>query len=246
MRYICFLLLAASCSPIYIPNTTNAPLFREQGETQIGAYVSSGGLDGQLAYAITDHIGVIGNYSYWSSKKNTPNTPNSTTPPNTEYTHKHNYAEVGLGYFDRTRSSRFEIYAGYGVGQGTTYDQYYFFKPYYGLDATVSTGKMTRIFFQPTIGTNNRDVNLSFTPRLAWVNFSEFTSQAGVVVKPNEKTVMFIEPTAILKMRLAGNLHGIFQLGVTFPSGDSFFKYQSLQAAIGIQIDTGGMRTKVY
>lgn len=239
MRYVLVLLLAASCAPLYVPNTRNAPLFREQGEAQISAYLTSGGFDAQGAYALTDHVALTGSYSYGSQKQSNP----QSNPM--DYTRKNSYGEVGIGYYDRTRSSRYEILAGYGIGQGTSSDQYYFF----GLNNTVvATAKMQRIFLQPTLGTNNRDVNLSFTPRLSYVKYTEFTNDAtGNTQKPNENAIIFLEPAATLKMRLAGNLHGLFQLGLTTPvSGDPYFDFQPMQVAIGLQIDTGGLRTRVY
>lgn len=232
MRCLLLLLLAASCSPIYIPNTRNAPLFREQGEAQISGYLTSGGADAQLAYALTDHVAVIGSYSYGSAKRTNP-----------DYTRKNSYGELGIGYYDRSRSARYEVMAGYGIGQGTSLDQYYFF----GLNNTVvSTGKFHRYFLQPSIGTNNRDVNIAFSPRFTYVEFTEFAS-AAKTLKPNEKPQFFIEPAITAKFRLAGNVHGLFQLGlnVAVPS-EVFFDFQPLQAALGLQIDTGGLRTKVY
>ena len=232
MRYILFLLLVVSCSPLYVPNTRNVPLFREQGEAQISGYLTSGGVDAQVAYAVTDHVAMIGSYSYGSAKRTNP-----------DYTRKNSFGEIGLGDFDRTRSARFEVFGGYGFGQGTSYDQYYFF----GLNNTVvATGKMQRIFVQPSIGTNNRDVNFAFTPRLTWVTYSEF-STAVATAKPKEKAQFFVEPALTGKFRLAGNIHGLFQLGLTVPvPGEVFFDYQPLQVAIGLQIDTGGLRTRVY
>ena len=216
-----------------MPNTRNAPLFREQGEAQISGYLCSGGLEAQVAYALTDHVAAIGSYAFMSTKETKP----------ISYDRKNSYGEIGLGYFDRTRSLRYEIFGGYGMGQGTTADQYYF----YGLNNTVAaTGKMQRFFFQPSVGTNNRDFNIIFTPRFAWVNYSEFTS-GGVTQKPNEKVQMFIEPALTAKFRLAGNLHGFFQLGATVPiPSEVFYEFSTMQTAIGIQIDTGGLRTKVY
>jgi hypothetical protein len=112
--------------------------------------------------------------------------------------------------------------------------------------STIATGKMRTIFLQPTIGTNNRGTNLSFTPRVSWVDFSEFNS-VGVSVKPNEKASILLEPAATLKFRIKGNLFGMVQLGMAVPiNGEPFFKYQALQASIGVQIDTGGLNTKVY
>jgi hypothetical protein len=231
MRYILLLTVFASCSSLYIPNTRNVPLFREQGEAQISTYLCSGGLDFQAAYALTDHLAAIGSYAYGSAKRTNP-----------DYTFKNSYGEIGLGYYDRSRSVRYEILGGYGMGQGTSYDQYYFF----GLNSVVSTGKMQKIFLQPSIGTNNRDFNVAFTPRFALVNYSEFTD-AVKTVKPNEKAQFFIEPALTIKFRMTGNIHGFCQLGITTPvPSEVFFDYMRSQFAVGFQIDTGGLRTKVY
>ena len=223
-----------SCSPIYIPNTRNTPLFREQGEAQISGYLTSGGLDAQAAYALTDHVAVVGSYSYGNVKR--------TTQDGIEYNRKNSYGELGVGYFDRSRSTRWEVLAGYGAGQGTSYDQYYFF----GTKTVVATGKMSRFFIQPSIGTNNRDFNFTFTPRFTWVDFSEFTSN-GTTVKPNEKAQFFLETAITGKWRITGNIHAIVQVGLTvgIPS-EVFFDFQPMQAAAGIQIDTGGLKTRVY
>ncbi len=237
MRTIIILLLFTSCSTLYTPNTRNAPLFREQGEAQLSGYLTSGGIEGQVAYALTDHIAAIGSYVYGSSKE-------------AKYTYKNSYGEIGIGFFDRSRSARYEIIGGYGFGQSTSYDQYYFF----GVNNTVeATGKMQRIFIQPSIGTNNRDFNLIFTPRLSYVSYNEFSTSASVpppltnTVNPNEKAQIFLEPAVTTKFRLKGNLHGIFQLGTALTmNGDAYYKYEAMQATIGIQIDTGGMRTKVF
>ncbi|HRI78456.1 MAG TPA: hypothetical protein PLR06_02880 [Cyclobacteriaceae bacterium] len=227
------IILSSCTSSLYTANTRNAPLFRDQGEAQISGYVSSGGFEAQGAYAFTDHIAAIGSYAYGSSKQSSP----------TDYTHKNSNAEIGIGLFDRTRSFRYEAFVGYGFGEVTDAGQYYFF----GLNNTViATAKMTRLFLQPSIGTNNKDFNLIFTPRLEWVNFSEFTT-ATASAKPTDKAPIFLEPALTSKLRISGNIHAIFQLGVVFPfSSDVFYEYSKLQATLGVQIDTGGLRTKVY
>lgn len=234
MRYLIILVALSSCSPLYLPATRNAPLFTEQGEAQFSGYLSAAGIEAQGAYSLTDHIALTGSYAYASQKK----TSNST-----EYTRKNSYAELGLGIYNTTRSARWEVIAGYGFGESTSSDVYYFIAPN---TETVATGKLQRIFIQPSIGTNNRGTNISFTPKLSWVDFGEFTS-SGVTYKPGEKAIIFLEPAATLKVHLAGNLFGMFQLGLAVPmSGDPYFKYQQLQASVGIQIDTGGLRTKVF
>lgn len=235
MRYLVILLLMASCSPLYLPGTKNTPLFREAGEAQISGFISSAGLEAQVAYALSDHIAVIGDFSYASQKKTNP-----------DYTRKNAFGEAGIGYYDRSRSARYEVFIGYGMGESTNHAVYYFFADNFGQQVSVeTTGKVQRIIFQPTIGTNNRGTNISFTPRVSWVDFSEFTS-GSVTEKPVDGPVLFLEPAATLKFKLAGNLYGIIQLGLTVPLGDAFYTYQPLAASLGVQIDTGGLRTKVY
>jgi hypothetical protein len=237
MRYLLILALMASCSPLYLSGTRNTPLFTEGGEAQVTGYLSAAGIEAQGAYSLTDNVVITGSYGYASQKK---------TSNGVEYSRKNNFAELGLGIYNTTRSLRWEIIGGYAIGESTSSDVYGFFAPTFGAGTeTVATGKFSRIIFQPSIGTNSRGTNLSFTPRLSWVDFSEFTSQ-GVTVKPGEKSVMFLEPAATLKFHLAGNIFGVFQLGLTVPMSDAFFKYQQLQASVGLQIDTGGLRTRVY
>lgn len=239
MRYLIVLSLAlSSCSPLYLPSTRNAPLFDEQGEAQLGGYLSSAGIEAQAAYALTDNIAITGSYEYASQKK----TSNSI-----EYTRKNSYAEFGLGIYNTTRSLKWEVLGGYGFGEGTSSDVYYFFAPAFGQGTeTVATGKMTRIFLQPSVGTNNRGTNFAFTPKISWVDYSEFTSGA-VTIQPNEDPIIFLEPAGTVKFHLAGNLFVIGQIGLTLPlSGEPYFKYQPLSASIGLQIDTGGLGTRVY
>jgi hypothetical protein len=238
MRYVLVLLLATACSPLYVPNTRNVPLFKEGGEFQASVFGTTAGGDAQLAYAVSDHVAAIGSYSFGSKKETNPG-------DGTPFTRKNSYGEIGLGYYKVKRNSRWELFAGYGAGKGTSHDQYYF----YGLNNdVVATGTFNKIFIQPSIGTNNRKFNIAFTPRFGMVKFTEFVTSVKTV-KPDEKYQPFIEPAITGKFHLAGNLHGIFQLGLAVPfKGDQvYFAYMPTQFAVGIQIDTSNrLRTRVY
>lgn len=250
MRFLLLLILAASCAPIYVPTTRNVPLFRGAGEFQGSAYLTTG-VDVQLAYALTDHLGVTGNYNLLSQNQELPQ---DTAVPNmpTSFQRKNNFGEVGLGYYQSTRSKRFEIYGGYGMGEGTSYDSYYFFAQNFGVKGIVSTGKYSRFYIQPSIGTNNKKFNLAFTMRVSAVEFSEFSSDGftgtTVTKNPNEPIHIFLEPSLTGKFPLAGNLYGVFQLNVNGPvPSEVYFEYVPLQFAIGIQLKAGGsLRSRVY
>lgn len=241
-KLIVLLLLATSCSPLYVPTTRNVPMFREQGEFQGSVYITTG-VDAQLAYALSDNLAVMANGSYLSDKVTEPE----------DYTRSNRFAEAALGYYNVTRKFRTELFVGYGIGEGTSFAQYYFFTPSFGQKDLVATGKFNRIFIQPTIGTNSRNFNLAFTPRFSIVDFTEFSSNdndpinAVVTIQPDEKPQLFIEPTLTGKFPIAGNLQGVFQLGLGIPtSGDVYFDYVPLQLSVGIQLNTGSLRTRVY
>ncbi|MDZ7647728.1 MAG: hypothetical protein U5K54_11410 [Cytophagales bacterium] len=134
-KFFVLLLLATSCSPIYVPTTRNVPMFREQGEFQGSVYVSTG-FEAQLAYAFTDHVAAIGNANFFKYHVDEQN-----------YDRKNSFFEGGLGYYNVTRKYRSELFVGYGAGQGTNYESYYFFTQSFGQKAVVATGKMNRDFY---------------------------------------------------------------------------------------------------
>ncbi|MEK6780965.1 MAG: hypothetical protein AABY93_04635 [Bacteroidota bacterium] len=246
MRFIILLVLAASCAPIYVPTTRNAPLFRGAGEFQASGYLTTG-LDFQAAYAVTDHIGLTGGYSWLSQNQELP--PDEPEP---SFQRKNNFAEIGLGYYKSTRSMRFELYGGYGMGKGTSYDNYYFFFEDFGANGLVATGKYQRYYLQPSIATNKKKFNLAFTMRVSAVEFSEFSSDGftttTVTKNPDEPLHFFVEPALTGKFPLTGNLYGVFQLGVNgaIPS-EVYFDYVPLQFSVGIQLKAGGsLRSRVY
>jgi hypothetical protein len=221
-------------------------LFRGAGEFQASAYVTTG-VDVQAAFALTDHIGVTGCYSILSQKQTLPT---DALEPN--FQRKNNFGEAGLGYYKSTRSSRFELYGGYGIGEGTSYSNYYFFAKDFGVKGIVATGKYQQFFIQPSIGTNKKKFNMAFTLRVSAVEFSKFTSNGftstTVSVVPDEPLHIFVQPAITGKFPLAANLYGVFQLGLNsaVPS-EVYFEYVPLQFALGVQLKAGGsLRTRVY
>lgn len=233
--FLFLVVLASACAPTYVPNTRNVPLFAEAEEFQGSVYVTTG-LEAQLAYALTDHLAIMGNYSLLSEKNSAQ-----------KYTRKNNYYEGGLGYFNAGRSRIIEVFAGFGQGNGTAEAQYNFFFPFHGQADVLNDYKYQRLFIQPSIGTNNRKFNIAFTPRISLVDFTQFKSSLATI-KPDEKAILFVEPALTGKFHLMGNLKGVFQLGLNVGvASDVYFTNVPLQAAFGIQLDVGNrLRTRVY
>jgi hypothetical protein len=231
-RFLFLSVLLGSCAQAYLPNVRNTPQFREAGEFQLGAYVGTG-VDAQVAYAITDHLGMMANGSFATKKE-------------TDFTRQQQFGEIGIGYFNANRNMRIELFGGYGLGKSTHSSQYYFFFPQFGQQQLVTTGEYQRVFIQPGIGTNNRRFNMSVSMRFSSVDFKRFRAE-GFEVEPDEAPQLFIEPALTGRFPLRGNIYGLFQLGVGLSSdAESYFKTTPLQASFGIQINTTSLRTSVY
>jgi hypothetical protein len=230
---------ATSCAPTYISNSRNVPMFGEAGEFA-GSVALSSGIDVQTAYSVTDNVALMANANVISQK--------STTDDGASYTRKNSFFEGGIGYFSRTKTRRFELYAGYGMGKRTSYETFYFFQNAVPL---VADSKYSRIFIQPSIGTNKRKFNIYATLRVSMVNFTEFQTKdptaATPMYKPSEGIHVFMEPSLTTRFHLAGNLRGFFQLSLNQPVPDDvYYTSVPLSAAIGIQIHTGQLSTRVY
>lgn len=111
---VLLMVLFASCSPEYIPNMVNSPMFSNAGEFQATVATGTSNFDAQAGYAITDHIAVIANGSYADQTNDT-----------TDEFHKHLIVEGGLGYYQKINSAaRIEVFGGYGVGKIETLEDY--------------------------------------------------------------------------------------------------------------------------
>lgn len=231
--------LFSSCKSTYVANSRNVSLFREAKESMVTVALSSG-LDVQTAYAVTDHIGVMGNANALKKKF-------STNDGASTYNRDYLFGELGLGLYGKSRGARYEVYGGYGLGKGTSYEGLYLFAGNTGnVAAVVATGKFNRIFIQPSIATNKKNFNLALTMRGSLVDFTEFES-GGVVKKPIEGFKFFLEPSLTTTFKLAGTLRGFFQINITNPiPSESYFEFERFQTAIGIQLHTGSLRTRVY
>ncbi len=101
------ILVFTSCSPEYIPNMVNSPMFSNQGEFQATVVTGNSNFDAQTAVAITNNIGIMLNGSYGNE-----------TSDSSDNFHKHSFLEGGLGYYNKIGDKlRYEIYGGYGYGK---------------------------------------------------------------------------------------------------------------------------------
>jgi hypothetical protein len=219
-------LLVSSCAPVYIPNVRNAPLFRQSGKFQGSVHIGPG-LDLQGAVSVTDHLGLMVNFN---------NVNRTGTEDESDYV-KHRFFEGGIGYYNNVRSICYEVFAGFGKGEGSSYDEYYFFGPGYIL----ATGRYNRVFLQPSIGSNHRIFNWIFSARLSWVDFTEFEA-LGRSVYTNLDSKLFIEPSFTGRINFGESpLYGQFQFGLSWPADNSdYIDYEPLHLSFGLGIRLGG------
>lgn len=231
-------IILSSCAPVYVPNSRNSPMFTKAGEFQ-GSVQFGNGLDAQGAVSVTNHIGLMGNFSYANNKSPDPN-------DNTDNFHRHKFFEGGIGYFENEGKWCYEIFAGYGKGEGSSYDTYDFFGNSSG-DEVLATGKFERYFIQPAFGLNKKIMHVSFVPRITLVDFTEFSSDASVAPYiANDDPKIFLEPAVIGKVNLMDNrMFFVFQGGFSIPTTKVYYDYRPFYVSTGIGFRLGGIRKEV-
>jgi hypothetical protein len=162
------LCVLTSCQHIYYaPNTSNAPLFSEKGETRINGLYSTGGdseYDGaelQFAHAISKNAGIMANA--FTASKSEIISDYSGGGSHTE-TGKGSYIEFGAGFFkalDIQQKWITEAYGGIGFGSATNV---YSFKD-------ESKVGITKIFIQPSIGYKSNYFEFAVVPKISLVNW---------------------------------------------------------------------------
>ena len=205
---ILLVLILSGCAPTYVPTTINTPLLTHRKEFQAALYAGSSGFDPQLAYAITDHIGIMLNGSFQNSKSDS-----------SENFHKHNFVELGIGYYLRfVGKGRFGVFGGYGLGNLQTHSASSLFD-------VSSDVKLNRIFIQPEIGLVTDLLDLSFASRLVIV---------GVHQDPIKYTRSFLEPAATARLGYK-KFKFSAQIGYSIPfSSTNLVDYQPFMFSLGI------------
>lgn len=181
-------LLFSGCAPVYVSNTTNAPLFGEKGTLMVSALGGTNGYDLQFAHAPTKHFVVIANGSYQSKTADS----NSIK----DY-HNHYFGEVGGGYYTKLgERGRFEIIGGYGIGQSESGYDYNFFEPY----SKLVKGYYERYFIQADIGntSGNNVMTSGVSIKGSYVNFYKFASET--IVSKEAQSNFYFEPAVFFRV----------------------------------------------
>src|ERR671912_586680 len=235
-KFIFLALVISSCAPVYVPNARNSPMFTKAGEFQ-GSIQFGNGIDAQGAVAVTNHIGLMGNFSYADNQ--------SPDPDDIDDFHRHKFFEGGIGYYENEGKWCYEVFAGYGRGEGSSYDTYDFFD--YSSDPVRATGKFQRYFIQPAFGMNKKIMHVSFVPRISLVDFDEFSSDDSVApyVAADDPKVFF-EPAVIGRVNLMNNhMFFTFQGGFSIPISKVYYEYRPVYVSTGIGFRIGGIKKDV-
>lgn len=214
LQSLLLICLISSCAPAYIPNVVNAPLLSNKGEFQGSLNYGISGFDPQVSYAVTDHFGLMMNGSF-----------ENETSDSSDYYHKHNFVELGAGYFEKINRFHYEFYGGAGFGNmQSQYDDVD------GLFYNYANVNMKRIFIQQSIGFRWKFADLAYTTRWVYLNLEQ---------QSRHRTAKFIEPA--ITFRVGGKHVKYFgQLGLSFPFKEELhFDYQPFMFSMGVFLNFG-------
>jgi len=209
--------LVCSCAPAYVPNRVNTPLLTNKGELQVSVSFGTSGIDPQVAYALTDNIGLMANASFLD---------NTSDESSTSYSfHKHFFIEFGPGYYRNLQNGfKFETFTGVGLGKiNGEYDNI--------LWTSRVDVKNTRFFLQPSFGYTSKLLDIGLSTRLVAVSFRQSSeSNTGILIEP-----------AITAKLGWDHVKIISQIGLAYPFNeeDISFVYQPVLFSLGIQGNFG-------
>ena len=206
----------SSCKIMYIPNTQNVPMLEEKGDIK----VELGTKDLQVAYGVTDHLGIMVNGYY---NKNDWSVVSGEF--DNQYLSKRTLVEGGLSYYTTMgEKGRFEVYGGAGYGK-VQYD-YELYESAVLTETNTFGINMMRAFLQPAIGIQSDNFGLAFSTRLAGVSFSNIDSVGYSPVELESEGLNELEDNMFIFMEPALTL----RLGIKYAQLQ-FQPYYNLQIA---------------
>ncbi|QNH61626.1 hypothetical protein [Hymenobacter sediminicola] len=235
--------LLAGCTSLYFPPPPQVPLLTQKGEWSAGIHTNfSQNTAVQGAYAISNHLGVMGSASFLHADKK----QSFFGSKDNRQTQDHDFVEGGLGYFTRLRQDRrvLEVYGGLGVGS-TKYTEY-------SRETNVPTetreGTLNKYFLQVNYTSKEkksfhvlgRDWPFTYGTalRASYVQLNGFRLN-GVAHAPEDN--IFLEPITYTRIQVLGPL----QLQMISGSNFGLIHRKYLKAAnsvfqLGIVVNLGG------
>jgi hypothetical protein len=253
MRLLIFLLIlsvgATSCFHVYyIPNTPNAPLLAEKGETRVNVLYTTGanseynGGELQFAHAVSKNVGIMVN-GFTAGKTETVDNWFGNQGSHTEKGNG-SYIEFAGGYFkkfDAKEKWMAEVYG--GLGFGSAHNDYGF-----NDHTQVNSSKL---FIQPSIGYKGKHFEIAVVPKVSLINWKVKESQVANTDNDYVKADMdairskpgFVsfEPAVLLR---AGTEQLKFQFAISTTSSRSTILLsddlvETVNASLGISINIG-------
>jgi hypothetical protein len=181
--------LSGGCTHYYyVANVQNVPLFREKDEFRISGSLGGGdeseSIEVQMAYSLTDHIGIMANYmNAWGGEESEE-----------DYA-KGNYLDAGLGYYKTLgRFASFDIYGGLGHSR-----QHHVYSTYPG----ISDISFTNYFIQPSVGLTFDFMDVAFSSRLCRVHYFDMKNNDNYsddeLAALDNKNHYFLEPAITMR-----------------------------------------------
>lgn len=233
----------ASCSSLYFPPPPQVPLLTQKGEWSAGVHSNfSGNTALQGAYAVGEHIGVMGSASFLHSNKKEDFFGSKTKRESID----HDFVEGGVGYFTRLRKDRrvLEVYGGLGVGNTKRTR----FNNETNITTETAEGKLNKYFVQVNYTSKDEksfhalgrdwDFNYGTALRASYMQLNDLRVE-GVAQAPEDN--VFLEPITYTRIQVLGPIQLQLISGSNFGlRSRKFLKASNSVFQLGVIVNVGG------
>ncbi len=241
---------------VYSPASTNAPLFKEKGDSKIGINIvgngnsdiesgssRAGGIDVKGAYSLSNHFFVHGMYS----ARKEDNIPGGIRDLEDELYYKRNYSELGLGYYKGLTERKiifFQLSAGVGTAKNKIKDL-----SFDTLGPTQFNSNFIKFYVQPNFQFYiTKSFALSFNTRFETLKFSDIQTGYDVISMSNfklngldQKNLSYFSNSLLLDYQIRSlrdlNLNMEFGYTVALDGFTRYFAHRGSLFSIGASAD---------
>ncbi len=231
-------MLISSCG-IYRQNVINAPLIQEKGQTQVSGSVGFTGYDLQLAFALTNKIAVLANYSDLGTKREDFSSINFIID-------KHHFYEIGAGYFKKNTKGLISEYF-LNVGRGMTSHYYQGMDNAQKLSNSFQQVSYNRYCLQADYGQIKCNWEYVVSPRLLLVNYYDISDNSNDAYRAEANTFLYADLTSTIRYKFLRYFKVSAQVNATLPVtgyNSVYYSFSPFNANVGLMIDCNFFRNK--